>query len=263
MENKAKQMNNQDCKNLESNISPKEVNQESKKQESKNTESQIDSKGTTIKLDSNDDEIIWELKHKKTLYFFWSWFARYILFFSGIYYIIITTQKYLSKDDNGLLISVILLFCLILWFLVSPLLIYKTLNARKILIKNNNLILQKYIGKDINLPLGAFFIHITFPAASAGLLTCGDVQIIDFHGNYIYHLQLIEDNIENLNQLYDILNPYINDFLCSLDKDNYHKAYNILLPITQDFHSNLYKKKNKQFNLDKIEKLRKEKEDGK
>ncbi|RDU59105.1 hypothetical protein CQA53_11635 [Helicobacter didelphidarum] len=216
----------------------------------------------STKLDSDDDKIIWELKHKKTLGFFYSWFVRYIFFFGGIYYIIIGTQKYLSRDDNGLLISVILLFLVILWFFVSPLLIYKTLNARKILIKNNNLILKKYIGKDINLPLGTFFIDIRNPTWFAALLVCDDVEIVNFHGKSIYTLQLIEDNIENLNQLYVVLNPYINDFLYSLDKDNYHKAYNILLPITQNFHSNLYKDKNRQFNLNKIERLRKEQENA-
>ena len=215
------------------------------------------------KLDSNGDEIIWELKHKKSIGFFYSWFARCVFFFGGIYYIIIGTQKYLSRDDNGLLISVILLVLAILWFFASPLLIYKTLNVRKILIKNNNLILQKYIGKNINLPLGTFFIDIRNPTWVAALLVCDNVEIVDFHGKNFYTLQLLENNIENLNQLYIILNPYINDFLCSLDKDNYHKAYNILLPITQNFHSNLYIEKNKQFSLDKIENLRKEKENGK
>ena len=70
----------------------------------------------SIKLDSNGDEIIWELKHKKSIGFFYSWFARCVFFFGGIYYIIIGTQKYLSRDDNGLLISVILLVLAILWF---------------------------------------------------------------------------------------------------------------------------------------------------
>ena len=52
------------------------------------------------KLDSNSDEIIWELEHKKTLGFFYSWFARCVFFFGGIYYIVIGTQKYLSRDDR-------------------------------------------------------------------------------------------------------------------------------------------------------------------
>lgn len=222
-------------------------------------EQELDSK----KLDSNGDEIVWELKHKKTLGFFWSWIARVGYFTIGAVFIVVGLEKYFSKENNGLLISVILLVLIILWFFTSPLLIYKTLNARKIFIKNNNLILQKYIGKDIDLPLGTFFIDIRNPTWVATLLVCDNVEIVDFHGKNIYTLQLIENNIENLNQLYVILNPYINDFLSFLDKDSYHKTYNILLPITQNFHSNLYKEKNRQFDFDKIDKLRKEKENAK
>lgn len=97
----------------------------------------------------------------------------------------------------------------------------------------------------------------------AALSICDNVEIVNFHGKNIYTLQLIEHNIENLNQLYAILNPYISDFLSFLDKDSYHKVYNILLPLTQNFHSNLYKEKNRQFDLDKIDKLQKEKENAK
>ena len=85
------------------------------------------------KLDSNSDEIIWELEHKKTLGFFYSWFARCVFFFGGIYYIVIGTQKYLSRDDNGLFITIILLILVAMWFMVSPLTLYKTLNGSKVI----------------------------------------------------------------------------------------------------------------------------------
>lgn len=136
-------------------------------------EQELDSK----KLDSNGDEIVWELKHKKTLGFFWSWIARVGYFTIGAVFIVVGLEKYFSKENNGLLISVILLVLIILWFFTSPLLIYKTLNARKIFIKNNNLILQKYIGKDIDLPLGTFFIDIRNPTWVATLLVCDNVEI--------------------------------------------------------------------------------------
>lgn len=205
------------------------------------------------------NEILWKLKHKKTFQFFWSWIARMIFFFGGICFIILGLQKYLNRDDNSLFITIILLVLVLLWFMTSPQLIYKTINLKAMFLTKKSLVLQKYIGSDIILPLGTFYVDISSPSWFAALLVCDDVEIANFNGKTIYTLQLIEGDIENINQLYATLNPFITEFLLSLDKDSYDKAYSILLPITQDFHSNLYKNKNRQFNLDKIDKLREEK----
>lgn len=207
------------------------------------------------------DEIIWELKHKKTFVFFWSWIARIGYLIVGIWFIVIALEKYLNKNDNSWLVSIILVVLIALWFLQSPLMLYKTLNLKKMFIRNNNLILQKYIGKDIKIALGSFYIGIKSYAWLSGLLVCDNVSIVDLSGKVIYDLELIEDNIENLDKFYDILKPFITDFLLSLDKENYHNIYNVLLPLTRDFNSNFYQNKN-QIDLDKIEKLRKDKKIG-
>ncbi|EKJ5635700.1 hypothetical protein [Campylobacter coli] len=214
---------------------------------------------TEIKEQDTQDEIIWELKHKKTFAFFWSWIARIGYLIIGIGFIVIVLEKFLNKNNNGWLISVILVILIILWFLQSPLMLVKTLNLKKMFIKNDNLILQKYIGKDIKITLGSFYVNITSPAWFAALLACDDVSIIDFDGKILYNLELIEDNIENLDKFYNILKPFITDFLLSLDKESFYNIYNILLPLTRDFHSNFYQNKN-QIDLDKIKKLRKDEE---
>ena len=120
------------------------INTESSKLESKKPN---DTKNKdNIKLDSNGNEILWELKHKKSLSFFYSWFVRYIVFFGGIYCIIIGIQKYLSRDDNSLSITIALLVLVVMWFVVSPLAMYKTLNKSflqtKILLFNDILVIK-------------------------------------------------------------------------------------------------------------------------
>ncbi|MBZ7936611.1 hypothetical protein H2279_08245 [Campylobacter sp. B0100352/1] len=222
----------------------------------------IENNNTEIKEQDARDEIIWELKHKKTFAFFWSWIARIGYLIVGISFIVIALEKFLNKNNNGWLISAILAILIILWFLQSPLMLYKTLNLKKMFIKNDNLILQKYIGKDIKITLGSFYVDISSPVLFSVLLACDNVSIIDFDGKIIYNLELIEDNIENLDKFYNILKPFIADFLSSLDKESFHNIRNTLLFLIHDSHTNFYQNKN-QIDLDKIEKLRKDREFGK
>ncbi|STQ91993.1 hypothetical protein [Helicobacter fennelliae] len=212
-----------------------------------------------IKLDSSGDEIIWELKHKKSLSFFYSWLVRYIVFFGGIYCIIIGIQKYLSRDDNSLSITIALLVLVVMWFVVSPLAMYKTLNIKSIFLTNKNLIIQRYIGDKIVLPLGSFYVKITSPSWLAALSLCSLIEVIRFPDISKYWLELVEWNIENLDKLFEILKPHITEFLYNLNDEEY-KQLKILVNmfLTKDFHTNLYKNKSGQFDIDKIDKLREE-----
>ncbi|MCI5787015.1 MAG: hypothetical protein MR025_06170 [Helicobacter trogontum] len=267
------QFNNQKHINptmLESNNEAKpteSIKQDSIKETSISTESnKLESKKPNdtknkdnIKLDSSGDEIIWELKHKKSLSFFYSWLVRYIVFFGGIYCIIIGIQKYLSRDDNSLSITIALLVLVVMWFVVSPLAMYKTLNIKSIFLTNKNLIIQRYIGDKIVLPLGSFYVKITSPSWLAALSLCSLIEVIRFPDISKYWLELVEWNIENLDKLFEILKPHITEFLYNLNDEEY-KQLKILVNmfLTKDFHTNLYKNKSGQFDIDKIDKLREE-----
>ena len=210
------------------------------------------------KLDSNSDEIIWELEHKKTLGFFYSWFARCVFFFGGIYYIVIGTQKYLSRDDNGLFITIILLILVAMWFMVSPLTLYKTLNIKSLFVTNKNLIIERYIGDKIVFSLGSFYIDIVEPAWLGKLLHTDTASVTPFiKDKIVYNFEVCGQDIENLDKLFEILKPHITEFICTLNGNKYEES---MFKMSYSFH-NIYSilhKSNKQFDMDEIEKFRKE-----
>ncbi|GAB0174073.1 hypothetical protein NHP164001_20980 [Helicobacter trogontum] len=183
---------------------------------------------------------------------------RDIYFFGGIYCIIIGTQKYLSRDDNSLSITIALLVLVVMWFVVSPLAMYKTLNIKSIFLTSKNLIIQRYIGDKIVLPLGSFYIDIVEPAWLGILLGTDTALVTPFiEDKIVYDFEVCGQNIENLDKLFEILKPHITEFVCTLNDDEYEGSMFEMSYSFHNIHSILYKS-NKQFDMNEIEKLREE-----
>ncbi|EGD0126171.1 hypothetical protein GLN21_03725 [Campylobacter coli] len=215
----------------------------------KNTES--------IKLDSNGDEIIWELEKKiHILNALWSW-GILIVFILGVFFVfILLPLKYgLNTKTFGILIVGILAIIAILYDIF-----YKTLNVQKIYATKHYLIIKRLLNKDIKIPLGSFYIRLTSESSPFILDTIGCfnfISIIDLQEQKtLYRFILPSVNplkSTNFSLLEQVIIPKIEVYLINVSHDNYKK-------ITLKEHSEIIGSK---IDFSKIDKLRKEKENGK
>ena len=95
------------------------------------------------KLDSNDDEIVWELELKiNPILWIWSYIARLGLIIFCIYVIYLFAGRLVGLRD---FVIIAIMFGVIVWFIVSA---YKTINLKHIYATKDNLVIEHYIGNN-------------------------------------------------------------------------------------------------------------------
>lgn len=192
------------------------------------------------KVDSNGEEIVWELEreplHKVILayFLFYGLYLFYILFALWIMY---------ENIESPLLL---IIFILITSFFIIR--IFYNLNLKAFYFTSNNLIIKKYIGKNIILPLGEFYI-IHGRASSLGL------DISDVIGVYMIPKDMLPryyftDFYTNIDKAIDIIKPYIENYCLTID-ENIYQAFKHTSFINNEI-------KDDYIDFDKIDTLRKE-----
>lgn len=210
-----------------------------------------DTKST--KLDSNGDEIIWELEIEKNLFFWlWSWVARISLVWLCCYFVF----AYLSNITGWKRYMLFIVASgIVLYFGIT---IYKTLNLKKLYATTNNLYLQRYIGDSIILPLGSFYISCKIGDYSfqtlATLTRISIISLTETKRKYYFEISIKNDNFACLEK---IIKPIVENCLISLNDNDYNNV--LLMNIKYDVN----RKYTLQVDFDRVERLRKEKENGK
>ncbi|RDU59497.1 hypothetical protein CQA53_11405 [Helicobacter didelphidarum] len=206
-----------ESKDLESSTNPKEIKLDSKNNtETKNQNSKNNTE-SYIKLDSNGDEIIWELEKNRNLTTKLGQFWFYGLRIVFAIFIIKIIDKYLlgRYDIQAFIATIILLLCLL--YLLSG--VVKSINFKKLYITNNTLVIKKYLGQDIVLPLGSFCIYESNDYI--GVIFFNDtIDFLGFDKKIKYSLFQIEFADDTCKKISEILKPHIISYLSSLkDKD--------------------------------------------
>lgn len=163
-------------------------------------------------------------------------------------FIIKIIDKYLLEryDIQSFVAIIVLLLCL-LYLLLG---IVKSLNFKKLYVTKNMLIIKKYLGQDIMLPLGSFCVYESNDYV--GVIFFNDtIDFLGFDTKIKYSLFQIEFANDTCKKINEILKPYIISYLSNLKDEEY---LDIKSP-KNIFGSIPY--------FDEIDKLRKEKENGK
>ncbi|WP_334086134.1 DUF4229 domain-containing protein [Helicobacter typhlonius] len=196
------------------------------------------------KVDSKGDEIVWELELKiNPILWIWSYIARLGLIIFCIYVIYLFAGRLAGLRD---FVIMAIMFGVIVWFIVST---YKTINLKHIYATNDNLVIEHYIGNNTFLPLGDYSFHSIF----AFLTRIHIKTFADDVSKCYFEIACIKDNF---NELENMRKSHIESYLSTLKKENLKTIQNILSP-------NIKRGYTQSIDFDKIEKLRKEKENAK
>ena len=171
-----------------------------------------------------NDEVIWELKRTKNLFFcinfLWSILFRFCVSSFLIYIVFV----YFDKLHFLIFVFIVLI---ILYYLFGVVL---SLNLKTIQITHNNFILKKYIGSDIILPLGSFYIceedeiiKISFDT----IITIRKLAIKAILPNYFF----IDISNTNIQDLYETINLYIKNSYKHINQNDYNCFKNTSLYI--------------------------------
>lgn len=168
------------------------------------------------KLDSNGDEIVWEMETRKNVFFLlWSWIAKLGAMAFCIYFIF--TYLHLVKWSDFVILLALL--SVILYVAITS---YTTLNLKGMYATKNNFYIEKYFGESISLPLGSFYIALKLGDYSFQTLAfITRLSIILFINNkrkYYCELSIVKDNF---NILEKNLKQQTESYLMSLDEKDY------------------------------------------
>ena len=161
------------------------------------------------------DKTIWELKRIKNIFFcinfLWSILFRFCISCFLIYAIF----AYFDKLNFLIFLPIILI---IFYYLFG---IFLSINIKTIQITTNNFILQKYIGSDMVLPLGTFYmceedeiIKISFDT----IIAIRPLTIKAILPKYFF----IDFSITNIQEIYEIIKPYIKNSLIQMNENDYN-----------------------------------------
>lgn len=203
------------------------------------------------------DEITWEMEKKiNVLNTLWSW-GILIVFILGVFFVfILLPLKYgLNTKTFAILIVGILASIAILYDIF-----YKTLKVQKIYATKHYLIIKRLLNKDIKIPLGSFYIRLTSESSPFILDAIGCfnfISIIDLQEQKtLYRFILPSVNplkSTNFSLLEQVIIPKIEAYLIEVCQDDYKKT-------TLKEHPEIIGSK---IDFDRIDKMRKEKGNGK
>ena len=219
-----------ESKDLESNTNTKEIKQDSKNNTETKNKSSKNNTESYIKLDSNGDEIIWQIQYDIPIInsiISWglriSWVTLLCYFFSlGLMKYMEQYEQYSKMEwyKQAVIIGLGIVFAILIWNLL--IVILQTLNLKTIYATNDNLIIQKYFGKNMALSLGSFYVvfktlYRAFETEYAIIRTFDGSTSFTFgiaknHKNFRAH------GIKNIEELEKILKPKIEKYLITLEE---------------------------------------------
>ena len=169
-----------------------------------------------IKLDSNGDEIIWELKRKVNFFIVFA-YIFYLCIIVGL--ICILAIYIIPNIDNWKSIFIFLFLVFGIIFLGRE--VYYSLNLKKIYILGNNLFIEKYLGQDLKLPLNEIIIFEkrTYNKNFAAVST-QEIASISHHTTIYYFF--MESGSTNTNEIKPILQPYVVSYLLKCNEKSYN-----------------------------------------
>lgn len=171
-----------------------------------------------IKLDSNGDEIIWELKQNITILFLLGYLFYLSMIFGFMYILIIYMIPNIIHDWKPIFISLFLIYGIICLSRE----IYYSLNLKTMYITKDNLFIKKYLGQDLELALKDCIIFtrmVTGAVNIAGVSTC-EINTINNHSTLYIFLESSNTNIEETNIL---LKPFIINHLLNCNEKSYNQ----------------------------------------
>lgn len=168
------------------------------------------------KLDSNGDEIIWELKRKVNFFIVFA-YIFYLCIIVGL--ICILAIYIIPNIDNWKSIFIFLFLVFGIIFLGRE--VYYSLNLKKIYILGNNLFIEKYLGQDLKLPLNEIIIFEkrTYNKNFAAVST-QEIASISHHTTIYYFF--MESGSTNTNEIKPILQPYVVSYLLKCNEKSYN-----------------------------------------
>ncbi|WP_158658981.1 hypothetical protein [Helicobacter trogontum] len=183
-----------------------------------------------IKLDSNGDEIVWQIQYDIpiiTNIISWGlrigWVTLLCYFFSlGLMKYMEQYEQYSKMEwyKQAVIIGLGIVFAILIWNLL--IVILQTLNLKTIYATNNNLIIQKYFGKNVVLSLGSFY--VVFKTLYRAFETeYAIIRTFDGSTSFIFgiaknHKNFRAHGIKNIEELERILKPKIEKYLITLEE---------------------------------------------
>lgn len=191
------------------------------------------------RFDKNGDEIIWKIQkcptHKLIL--------RYI-FSYGVHLFIIWFLVWVAYHHQTDSVFVIALFVFIEFYFVTK--VIHNLNFKSCYLTRQNFVLQKYIGADLVLPMGGFYLTCGIPS-TVGWDFIDAVSIYAISKDILpkYYFTNFYTNID---EAMDIIKPHIENYCIKIDESAY-----------LHFKNSSFVNENKENYIDfaKIDKLRK------
>lgn len=201
----------------------------------------------------NHSDIIWKYRENKAgLFITLIHLIPATIFFC--YLLIEGIHKFLNRSDTGLFMTLILLFgafaCLYpLYRLI------KLLNQKALYLTSENIVVEKYIGKTIIAPLGVSYIDDY--ETMWGAILYGMSSVLTFYRIDSKHYKkisfILSFGCANIEELYLCLLPKLEAYLIELQEKEYMECKRIL---------NIAGNMNSRIDFKKIERLRKERENG-
>ncbi|GAB0174055.1 hypothetical protein [Helicobacter trogontum] len=205
--------NTESHNNAVSNNTANNNNTESKKLDSKTQENR--------KLDSNGDEIVWEMKKENSFATkslrFWFYASRFLL----ISFLI--SLMFYPTNVKQLFVIIFFLFVIFLVAKGIPV----SINFKSLYLTNEKLVIKRYLNKDIILPLGSFCVYEQNYYIAGQLILDDKIIFLDFMGNYEYYVFQFECKDYVCDELNNILKPYIINYFLSLKQEDYLKIKNL------------------------------------
>ena len=202
----------------------------------------------------NNDDVIW--KYRDNRVGFLVTLIHLLIATIFFYYLLIEgINKYLSKSDTSFFMTLMLLFAVIVC-LYPPYRLIKLLNQKALYLTKENIVLEKHIGKPTIIPLGVSY--ISNYSSMWGAIILGMSSVLTFNRidskNHKKISFILAFGSGNLEELYSYLLPKIETYLIGLQEKEYIECKISL---------NIDGKMDSRIDFDKIERLRKEKENAK
>ncbi|RAX57209.1 hypothetical protein CCZ01_07035, partial [Helicobacter monodelphidis] len=205
--------------NAKSNKIESQNNTESKKQDFINQD--------FIKLDSNDDEIIWELNKSNSIGARFERILYYIVNIAMLWFVIYIMFPLVLPLDNSFGKFLAIIVC-ILSIVLDLKNIFIALNYKGLCVTKDKLIIKHYLTKNITLPLGKFYTYSKIKVL--GILSLfGD--IVYFEGleiqTGIFSIPDMLIDMEHypfFHKIYELMKPHLIEYMLSLDDEEYIKA---------------------------------------
>lgn len=168
-------------------------------------------------MSDTQDEIIWKLERKKSISALYSHIAYFSLFCVFLYILL----TYFTTPENLKDLLAFLALTFFVCYIARD--FYYSLNLKTMYIENNHLFIEKYLGKNIVLPLGDFIIFHRMPFYF-NFMFIGDYSIESIRKHSLFPMYFfLEGYNTNVDEIQTLLKPFIVDYLLKCDEKAYNK----------------------------------------